>query len=48
MKIKNQYNTNKVIAIKLQQEDVNGMLLNYDLTGGGNIHIWMMILLKPL
>lgn len=35
MEIKNQYNSNKVIAIKLQQEDINGMLINFDLTDEG-------------
>lgn len=35
MEIKNQYNSNKVIAIKLQQEDVDGMLINFDLTDEG-------------
>lgn len=35
MKVENKYDSNKVIAIKLQQEDINGMLINYDLTDEG-------------
>ena len=32
MKVENKYDSNKVVAIKLQQEDINGMLINFDLT----------------
>lgn len=35
MKVENKYDSNKVIAIKIQQEDINGMLINYDLTDEG-------------
>ena len=35
MKVENKYDSNKVVAIKLQQEDINGMLINYDLTDEG-------------
>ena len=35
MKVENKYDSNKVVAIKLQQEDINGMLINFDLTDEG-------------
>ena len=35
MIVENKYDSNKVVAIKLQQEDVNGMLINFDLTDEG-------------
>ena len=35
MKVENKYDSNKVVAIKLQQEDINGMLINYDLSDEG-------------
>lgn len=35
MEIKNKYNSNKVVVIKLGQDDIDGMLLNHDLNDEG-------------
>lgn len=35
MEIKNKYDSNKVVVIKLNQDDINGMLLNHDLCDDG-------------
>lgn len=36
MNVESKYDSNKVIALKLQQDDVEGMLINYDLNDDGN------------
>lgn len=35
MEIKNEYNSNKVVVIKLGQDDIDGMLINHDLNDEG-------------
>lgn len=35
MEVKNQYDRNKVVVLKVAEEDVNGMMINYDLTDEG-------------
>lgn len=35
MKIKNEYNSNKVVVIKLGENDIDGMLINHDLNDEG-------------